>query len=76
MNPQPSFILFATMLVLSLVQCSGTSAAQSKVPLSPAQDGTSKPLAVIAGVGTLENDDYEISEELRIRSAFLARRDS
>jgi hypothetical protein len=62
MNLRPSSILFATTLVLLLIPCSDTSAAESEVPQSPAQDGTSKPLVVIAGAGTLENDGYEISE--------------
>ena len=42
----------------------GISAPQSDVVQSPAQDGTLKALAAVAGSGTMENDDYEWLEEL------------
>ncbi len=42
----------------------GISAPQSEAVQSPAQDGTLKALAAVAGSGTMENDDYEWLEEL------------
>lgn len=63
MNRQPSSILFTTAILL-FVSCSRICAGQSEVPQSPAQDGTLKALAAIAGAGALENDDYEYLREL------------
>jgi len=50
--------------ILLVVALPGISAPQTDVAQSPAQDGTLKALAAVAGSGTMENDDYEWLEEL------------
>lgn len=40
------------------------AAAQSEMPQSPSQDGTLKALAAVAGVASMEDDDYEFLREL------------
>jgi carboxypeptidase Q len=59
MNLRPLFILLAAAIL-----CSGIAAAQSEMPQSPAQDGTLKALAAIAGAADLETDDYDYLREL------------
>lgn len=49
--------------VLAILAAASVS-ARSEAPQSPAQDGTLKALAAIAGAGALENDDYEYLREL------------
>jgi hypothetical protein len=63
MNPQILSTSCATLIIL-FVLCSGLSASRSEKPKSPAEDGTLKALAAIAGAGTMENDDYEYLREL------------
>ena len=55
----PVLILFAIAMLSSSI-----SAGQSEMAQSPAQDGTLKALAAIAGAGALENNDYEYLREL------------
>lgn len=55
----PVLILFAIAMLSSSI-----SAGQSEMAQSPAQDGTLKALAAIAGAGALENNDCEYLREL------------
>jgi hypothetical protein len=57
MNLRSLFILLAAASL-----CSGIAAAQSEMPQSPAQDGTLKALAAIAGAADLETDDLRLSQ--------------
>lgn len=54
--------LLQTTLSLFLLPSKG--ATQSGMPQSPAQDGTLKALAAIAGAGALEDNDYEYLREV------------
>src|SRR5271167_1133146 len=63
MNRQTMSVLCATVIVL-FVLCSFTSASQPESPKSPAEDGTLKALAAVAGAGTMGNDDYQFLREL------------
>jgi hypothetical protein len=63
MNRQILSALCPTLIIL-LVLCSAMLASTSESPKSPADDGTLKALAAVAGAGTMENDDYEFLREL------------
>jgi carboxypeptidase Q len=52
------------MVIILFMVCSATWAFQFETPKSPAEDGTLKALAAVAGAGTMENDDYEFLREL------------
>ena len=57
-----SFLLIAALLIF--VAAPGRSSPRPGRFASPAQDGTLKALAAVAGAGTMENDDYAWLEEL------------
>ena len=63
MNRQTLSVLCATVIIL-FVLCSAISVSQSETPKSPADDGTLKALAAVAGAATMENDDHEFLREL------------
>jgi carboxypeptidase Q len=50
--------------ILMVTSCCCMSTAQSEASQSPGQDGTFKVLAAVAGVASLEDDDYEFLREL------------
>jgi carboxypeptidase Q len=51
-------------LLLTLVLSPAISASHTHEPSSPADDGTLRALAAVAGAGTMENDAYQYLEEL------------
>jgi carboxypeptidase Q len=53
-----------TAAIFLFAVSSGISAPRTDDLQSPAQDGTLKALAAVAGAGTIENDDYEYLQEL------------
>jgi carboxypeptidase Q len=63
MKRQLASIAIATAILLLAVR-PGISSPRSDNSQSPAQDGTLKALAAVAGAGTMENGDYEYLEEL------------
>jgi carboxypeptidase Q len=53
-----------TAVIFLFAVSSGISAPRTDDLQSPAQDGTLKALAAVAGAATMQNDDYEYLEEL------------
>jgi carboxypeptidase Q len=63
MNSRPRLIL-CTTAILAFSSFFPASATQPEGQQSPAQDGTLRALAAVAGAGALEDEDYEFLREL------------
>lgn len=63
MTRQSLSVLCAAAILL-FAACPGISEPRADDFQSPAQDGTLKALAAVAGAGTMQNDDYRYLEEL------------